>query len=57
LLATVVREQGPCSTPRFPTIDPRTIDQLTGVLPVPDVKLTAETMKKLDVIWPGPGGE
>jgi len=27
------------------------------VLPVPDVKLTAETMKKLDVIWPGPGGE
>ncbi len=33
------------------------MDQLTTALPVPDVKLSPETMKKLDEIWPGPGGE
>jgi aryl-alcohol dehydrogenase-like predicted oxidoreductase len=40
-----------------PIIGPRTMDQLTGVLKVPEVKLSPETMKKLDEIWPGPGGE
>ena len=40
-----------------PIIGPRTMDQLTSALPVPEVKLSAETMKKLDEIWPGPGGE
>jgi aryl-alcohol dehydrogenase-like predicted oxidoreductase len=40
-----------------PIIGPRTMDQLTSVLAVPEVKLSPETMKKLDEIWPGPGGE
>ena len=40
-----------------PIIGPRTMDQLTNVLKVPEVKLSAETMRKLDEIWPGPGGE
>ena len=40
-----------------PIIGPRTLDQLTSVLKVPDVKLSAETMSALDRIWPGPGGE
>ena len=40
-----------------PIIGPRTIDQLTGLLSVPELKLDEATMKKLDEIWPGPGGE
>ena len=40
-----------------PIIGPRTMEQLTTVLKVPDVKLPAETMAALDKIWPGPGGE
>jgi aryl-alcohol dehydrogenase-like predicted oxidoreductase len=40
-----------------PIIGPRTMDQLTGVLKVPDIKLSPETMAALDKIWPGPGGE
>ena len=40
-----------------PIIGPRTMDQLANVLTVPEVKLSPETMKSLDEIWPGPGGE
>jgi aryl-alcohol dehydrogenase-like predicted oxidoreductase len=40
-----------------PIIGPRTMEQLTGVLKVPDIKLSIETMAKLNEIWPGPGGE
>jgi aryl-alcohol dehydrogenase-like predicted oxidoreductase len=40
-----------------PIIGPRTMDQLTSVLKVPDVKLSSDTMATLDKIWPGPGGE
>ncbi|MEA2708228.1 MAG: hypothetical protein QOF78_829 [Phycisphaerales bacterium] len=40
-----------------PIIGPRTIDQLTAVLKVPEIKLSPEVLKKLDEIWPGPGGE
>jgi aryl-alcohol dehydrogenase-like predicted oxidoreductase len=40
-----------------PIIGPRTIDQLTNVLKVPEIKLSTETMASLDKIWPGPGGE
>ena len=40
-----------------PIIGPRTIDQLTGMLKVPDLKLSDDIVKKLDEIWPGPGGE
>jgi aryl-alcohol dehydrogenase-like predicted oxidoreductase len=39
-----------------PIIGPRTMDQLTGALGVVDLKLTDDTMKKLDEIFPGPGG-
>jgi aryl-alcohol dehydrogenase-like predicted oxidoreductase len=40
-----------------PIIGPRTMDQLTGMLKVPDITLSPETMGKIDAIWPGPGGE
>ncbi len=40
-----------------PIIGPRTIEQLTGSLRALELKLNAESLKKLDEIWPGPGGE
>ena len=40
-----------------PIIGPRTIDQLTGALGALDVHLDETAMKRLDEIWPGPGGE
>ena len=40
-----------------PIIGPRTMEQLDGGLRALEIKLSAETMKKLDSIWPGPGGE
>ncbi len=40
-----------------PIIGPRTIDQLTGALHALEIKLDEGAMKKLDEIWPGPGGE
>lgn len=40
-----------------PIIGPRTQDQLIGSLRPFDMKLTEESLKKLDVIFPGPGGE
>jgi aryl-alcohol dehydrogenase-like predicted oxidoreductase len=40
-----------------PIIGPRTIDQLQGVLAVPDLKLSEQTLAALDKIFPGPGGE
>ena len=39
-----------------PIIGPRTLDQLTGSLRALEIKLSAEQLKKLDEIWPGPGG-
>jgi aryl-alcohol dehydrogenase-like predicted oxidoreductase len=39
-----------------PIIGPRTMEQLTGALPALDVKFDAGTLKKIDEIWPGPGG-
>ncbi len=39
-----------------PIIGPRTMEQLTGSLPAVELKLSAEQLKKLDEIWPGPGG-
>jgi aryl-alcohol dehydrogenase-like predicted oxidoreductase len=38
-------------------IGPRTVDQLTGSLRAVDIALSEDTMRKLDEIWPGPGGE
>jgi aryl-alcohol dehydrogenase-like predicted oxidoreductase len=40
-----------------PIIGPRTMDQLNGALRALELPLGAETLKKLDEIWPGPGGE
>jgi aryl-alcohol dehydrogenase-like predicted oxidoreductase len=40
-----------------PIIGPRTIEQLTGSLRALELKLDEAAMKKLDEIWPGPGGE
>jgi len=39
-----------------PIIGPRTLDQLNGSLTALDLKLDDDTLKKLDEIWPGPGG-
>ncbi len=38
-------------------IGPRTADQLTGSLRALDISLSDETLRRLDEIWPGPGGE
>jgi aryl-alcohol dehydrogenase-like predicted oxidoreductase len=40
-----------------PIIGPRTMDQLTGSLRALEVALDADTLGRLDEIWPGPGGE
>jgi aryl-alcohol dehydrogenase-like predicted oxidoreductase len=40
-----------------PIIGPRTLDQLRGALHAVDVRLDEAAMKRLDEIWPGPGGE
>ena len=40
-----------------PIIGPRTADQLSGNLRAVEMKLGEETLKKLNEIWPGPGGE
>ena len=39
-----------------PIIGPRTLEQLDGNLHALDIKLSDEQMKRLDEIWPGPGG-
>ena len=40
-----------------PIIGPRTTEQLTGNLRALEINLTEESLKRLDEIWPGPGGE
>ena len=40
-----------------PIIGPRTIEQLTDSLQSLDINLSEDSLKKLDEIWPGPGGE
>ncbi len=40
-----------------PIVGPRTMEQLTGSLRALKLKLNPDTLKKLDQIWPGPGGE
>jgi aryl-alcohol dehydrogenase-like predicted oxidoreductase len=39
-----------------PIIGPRTMDQLTESPRALEIKLSAETLKQLDEIFPGPGG-
>ena len=40
-----------------PIIGPRTMEQMTGSLRALKIKLGKDAMKRLDQIWPGPGGE
>ena len=40
-----------------PIIGPRTMEQFNGSLRALEINLDDELMKKLDAIWPGPGGE
>ena len=40
-----------------PIIGPRTVEQLTGSLRALEISLSDETLRRLDEIWPGPGGE
>jgi aryl-alcohol dehydrogenase-like predicted oxidoreductase len=40
-----------------PIIGPRTIEQLTGSVRATKITLSEATLKKLNDIWPGPGGE
>jgi aryl-alcohol dehydrogenase-like predicted oxidoreductase len=39
-----------------PIVGPRTMDQLKAALAVLDMKLDEKALKRLDLIWPGPGG-
>ena len=39
-----------------PIIGPRSEEQLTSVLGAVELKLSKDTLDKLDAIWPGPGG-
>jgi len=39
-----------------PIIGPRIIEQLEGAMRALDLRLGAGEMKRLDEIWPGPGG-
>jgi len=38
-------------------LGPRTADQLTQNLRGPEITLSEETLRELDEIWPGPGGD
>jgi aryl-alcohol dehydrogenase-like predicted oxidoreductase len=40
-----------------PIVGPRTIDQLEDALHAERLKLGGDVLKKLDEIWPGPGGQ
>jgi aryl-alcohol dehydrogenase-like predicted oxidoreductase len=40
-----------------PIIGPRSVGQLESAVRATDVKLDKEALKKLDEIFPGPGGE
>jgi aryl-alcohol dehydrogenase-like predicted oxidoreductase len=39
-----------------PIIGPRTLEQFENTLKAVEIKLSEETLKKLDAIFPGPGG-
>ena len=39
-----------------PIIGPRTLDQLNSSLRATEIRLSEEALKRLDEIWPGPGG-
>ena len=51
-LAWVLQQPGVTS----PIIGPRTLEQLDGALKTLELQLPADTLKRLDQIFPGPGG-
>lgn len=40
-----------------PIIGPRTMEQLEGAMRALEIELSADTLDRLDEIWPGPGGK
>ncbi len=40
-----------------PIVGPRTMEQFTGALRAFKIKFSKDELKKMDEIWPGPGGE
>ena len=48
-------EDTSCNT--SPIVGPRTSAQLTGELRALELTLDEAVLKKIDAIWPGPGGE
>ncbi|MDX9924952.1 MAG: aldo/keto reductase, partial [Ignavibacteriaceae bacterium] len=40
-----------------PIVGPRTVEQLEENAKVVDIRLSEDTLKKLDEIWPGPGNQ
>jgi len=40
-----------------PIVGPRNVEQLNDILRTLQIRLTDETLARLDEIWPGPGGE
>ena len=58
---TIALTGEPPSTVRWavtaPIIGPRTLDQLTGSVRALEITLDETALKKLDEIFPGPGGE
>ena len=55
-VATAVAWVGAHPGVTAPIIGPRTLEQLDGSTRALEIKLSDETLKKLDEIWPGPGG-
>jgi aryl-alcohol dehydrogenase-like predicted oxidoreductase len=51
-LAWLLHQDGVTS----PILGPRTMDQLTGALRALEIRLSAEHLKRLDAMFPGPGG-
>src|SRR5215211_3483719 len=47
--------QNPAGT--APITGPLPVEQLTGSLRAPEVRVSEEMLERLDEIWPGPGGE
>jgi aryl-alcohol dehydrogenase-like predicted oxidoreductase len=40
-----------------PIIGPRTVEQLSGSLRGLEISLSDDVLRRLDEMWPGPGGE
>jgi len=40
-----------------PIVGPRTLEQLTGCQRALEIKLSADVLKSIDEIWPGPGDQ